>query len=362
MNRIVTLPSTHRTGLISEHSARMNGFTVPVTPAAGSDGGREAIRFTLPFGVVIGDSISEGVPQTHGRLRKEGAPGFDANHRNKPGQLSYEFGTITGMHWYNHGVGGQRTDQIWARWKRDVLGETFDPADARGDRTLPGQAYAVFIVAGINDVFQGKQDAFIQEHLLKMAEDAAKRGIICIFSDMGEHNAATPEFRDQIIRMNRWMHDKLPSYGATVVDYYEWSIDRSRGYGVNPALFADDVHPSRSGFQSLAYHYAAQWHGLPLVFRGLVLEAIIDYDAPLAGFGRAEQVSLDFIEYGGSDGGAEAPLHMETKLADEPSVYVPIKLDGDRIVVELRINEAYNKAPHSGFSTVRACMGSRFAF
>lgn len=353
------------TGLISESSARMNGYIVPVTPAAGtgnSDGPREAIRIALPFGVVIGDSISEGVPQTYGRLKKDGAPGFDRNHRNMPGQLSYEFGSITGMHWYNHGIGGQRTDQIWARWRRDVLGETFDPADARGDRTLPGQAYAVFIVAGINDVFQGKQDAFIQDHMVKMAEDASRRGIICIFSDMGEHNAATTQFRDQIVRMNRWMHVKLPSYGATVVDYYDWSMDRSRGYGVNPALYADDVHPSRSGFQSLAYHYAAQWHGLPLVLRGLVLEAVVDYDGPPAGFGRAEQVYLDFIEYGGPSGGEHQPLHMKTLLADEPSVYVPFRLDGNRTVVELRIHKAHNKAAQSGFSTVRACMGGGFAF
>ncbi|MDF2713921.1 MAG: hypothetical protein K0R28_846, partial [Paenibacillus sp.] len=135
-----------------------------------------------------------------------------------------------------------------------------------------------------------------------------------------------------------------------------------RGYGVNPALFADDVHPSRSGFQSLAYHYASQWRGLPLVPCGLVLESVVDYDAPLAGYGRAGQVSLDFADYGGSSGGEQTPLQIQTLLADEPSVYVPIRLDGKRILVELRVNEAYDKASLSGFSTVRACMGSRFAY
>jgi lysophospholipase L1-like esterase len=364
MNRIVTLQTAHdpqsdpigaiaqpnrrNTGLISDDPARLNGFVAPVPEAA--------FRFALPFGVVIGDSISEGVPHTFGRLKKDGQPGFNELHRNMPGQLSYEFGAITGMHWFNHGIGGQRTDQVWARWRRDVLGEKFDPADARGDLTLPDQAYAVFVIAGINDVFQKKQDPFIQEHLLKMAKDARQRGIICIFSDMGEHNAATPQMREQIVRMNRWMHATLPDYGASVVDFYEWSMDRNRGYGVNPALFVDNVHPSRSGFQSLAYHYASQWHNVPLVPSGLVLEAVIDYDAPLSGFGRGKRVSLGWMEYGSPD----AASRTQTVLPDEASVCLPIRTDGRSVAVELHIEEAYDKAQRSGFSNVRVLMGSRF--
>lgn len=212
-------------------------------------------------------------------------------------------------------------------------------------------------IAGINDVFQEKEDSFIQAHLLNMAKDAQRRGIIGIFSDMGEHNAATPQMREQIVRLNRWMHAVLPDYGATVVDFYEWSMDRNRGYGVNPALFVDNVHPSRSGFQSLAYHYAAQWHNVPLVPRGLALEAVIDYDAPLTGFGRAKRVSLGWMEYGRTD----AASRTQAELADETSVYMPIRTDGKSVAAaELHIEEAYDNAQRSGFSGVRILMGSRF--
>ncbi|WP_158289426.1 SGNH/GDSL hydrolase family protein [Paenibacillus flagellatus] len=331
------------------------GFVVPVSSSSEAGYAGSAIRLALPFGVVIGDSIAEGKPETHGRLRKDGEPGFDPERRNVPGQLSGEFGALTGMHWFNHGIGGQRTDQIWGRWRRDALGESYDPADGRGDRTLSGQAYAVFVVAGINDVFQLKEDAFIQEHLLLMARDARDRGIVCLFSDLGEHDAATPDMRDQIVRINRWMRATLPGYGAAVLDFYEWSMDRSRGFGVNPAHFVDDVHPSRAGYRSLAAHYASQWEDVPLVPQGLELETDEGAGASIPGYGRPASIAVGHIAYGGKACGSVERFGLE----DGPRSFVRCRFDGEATVTEIRIEAVHGQASCSGFSQVRAVMGSR---
>lgn len=337
-------------GLISAVSNRSACWLEPI---AATGEASAAFRFRLPFGVVIGDSISAGSPQTRSRMQIDGTPGFSSDHINVPGQLSYELGAITGLHWYNHGIGGQRTDEIWARWRRDVLAETVELGDSRSARTLQDKPYAVFIIAGINDVFQNRDDAFIQRYWIQMAQSAKDHGILCIFSNMGEHNAATPAWRDQIRRLNRWMSEHLPAYGATVVDFYEWSKNRERGIGVHPGLFVDDVHPSRSGFQSLAYHYAAQWVGLPIYLHGLQLENVIDADKPLETYSRPHTVSVQLgSDYARSD---SAPKRSYTCM-DRPANFIPVSSDGTCNLIDLHVRSTHRKCELSGYTKVRAVL------
>ncbi|WP_127586667.1 SGNH/GDSL hydrolase family protein [Paenibacillus koleovorans] len=339
-------------GMISGDPSRSACWLQPVH----SSQTESIYRFRIPTGVVIGDSISQGNPESRGRLQVEGVPGFNPQHANVPGQLSYELGAITGFHWYNHGIGSQRTDEIWARWRRDVLAETVVLGDGRGSRTLDAKPYAVFIVAGINDVFQNRDDAHIQRYWIEMARSAKANGILAIFSNMGEHNAATPAWRDQIRRLNVWMADELPRYGATVVDFYEWSMDRKRGYGVHPGLFVDDVHPSRSGFQSLAHHYAAQWSGLPMYWQGLQLETVVDFVKPDDSYSRPRKLEIRLrCDY------AAIPTNDLTlaDCADVPINCISIPSDGRSNIVELRIREAFEVKTWSGFSKVRAIIGEQ---
>lgn len=339
-------------GLISTVHNRAACWLEPI----GADGEtHSAFQFRLPFGVVIGDSISAGSPQTRSRMQVDGAPGFSPEHNNVPGQLSYELGTITGLHWYNHGIGGQRTDEIWARWRRDVLGETIELGDSRGAKTLEGKPYALFIVAGINDVFQNRDDAFIQRYWIHMAKSAKEHGILSIFSNMGEHNAATPAWRDQIRRLNTWMSEHLPAYGATVVDFYEWSKDHERGIGVNPGLFVDDVHPSRSGFQSLAHHFAAQWTSIPIYLQGIQLESVIDTDAPLDSYSRPRNIEVELA----SNYVRLENIERESMESMNRAVqFVPINSDGTGNLIQIHIKSTHQKCDYSGFSKVRAVLGS----
>lgn len=366
MRKLVTMqgeqqnPPTHGTinqpnGLISAVAERSACWVEPLRTSSAESA---TFRFHLPFGVVIGDSISAGSPQTRSRMQVDGAPGFSPHHRNVPGQLSYELGAITGLHWYNHGIGGQRTDEIWARWRRDVLADTIELGDGRGVRTLPRKPYAVFIVAGINDVFQNRDDGFIQRYWIQMAQSAKEHGILCIFSNMGDHNAATPAWRDQIRRLNAWMSEQLPAYGATVVDFYEWSLDRERGIGVHPGLFVDDVHPSRSGFQSLAHHYAAQWHGLPIYLQGIQLESVVDGIDPMPGYSRPQEVRYA-IRCDYADPAEQSDGHTgEIASADSAIQYVPLLSDGTGNLLELQVLRTHDRnADFTGFSKARAVLG-----
>lgn len=77
-------------------------------------------EFSMFTGVIIGNSIAEGHPAAHGRLHIPGG-GYDLSKPNEAGQISYYLEQLTGLKIYNHGIGGQRSDQIRDRWDRDAL-------------------------------------------------------------------------------------------------------------------------------------------------------------------------------------------------------------------------------------------------
>lgn len=234
----------------------------------------EWLEVETPFGVIIGDSIAEGHPALHGRLHPN-ANTFEPNWPNSPGQPSYELSALTNMYWYNHGIGGQTTSQVWARWRRDVLAETYDPGDGRGDKTLHRQPYCVWVNCGINDISFGVPASVTKINLVAMAMSAKQAGILIGFNTCGPHKTHTPDQIAQQIELRDWMMSELPRYGAWVFDFRTWFADPNDPDKPNPILIADNVHPTRAGYISYAAALVQQT-GAPIVMGQLSVESKVD--------------------------------------------------------------------------------------
>ena len=90
----------------------------------------------------------------------------------------------------NRGVNGERSDQIAARFDRDVV------------RAQPA---AVVIVAGVNDIYQGKPVTVVTAQLRAMYERAAAARIPVLAGSILPYNTATAAQNDAMHAVNAWI-------------------------------------------------------------------------------------------------------------------------------------------------------------
>lgn len=203
----------------------------------------------LPIAVVIGDSIAEGHPALHGRLDAGGAGGYTPTYPDQAGQLSYEFSRLTGVRYFNHGIGSQTSTQILARFDRDAIGLTSDPGDGRGSKTLDRTPMAVVIVAGSNDIPSIPEET-TKGNLLAMLNKAVAAKIIPIFLTLAPATQWTADQNAKIGRINAWMLQTLPTLGGQVFDLWAWGSNGSGG--VKADRYVDNIHPTKAGYAQLA--------------------------------------------------------------------------------------------------------------
>ncbi|HHT27129.1 MAG TPA: capsular biosynthesis protein [Firmicutes bacterium] len=221
----------------------IGAFRVVPVQAVQVDGSR--------FGVVIGDSIAEGHPALHGVLHP-GPATYDPNYPNQPGQLSYELADLSGIRWYNHGIGSQTTEHVRGRWLRDVLALEHDPGDGRGSRTLTSLPDMVVVSVGVNDVSLQIPALTTQTNITYMADTLSALGIPVVFFTLPPSDRFSPEQIQAVRDMNAWMSSNLPGPNVAVVDLYSWFEDPANPGKVNSQLAADYIHPSKEGYRQLA--------------------------------------------------------------------------------------------------------------
>ena len=221
----------------------------------------DSVFVSVPFGVIIGDSQAEGHNAGHGRLHPSGVATFDANFLDASGAPSYHLREETNMRVFNHGIGGQNTSEILARFDRDALGLTSDPGDGRGSKTLQRVPLFVIVVAGINDFYTGLNVDDTKANLEAMASKLAANGIYGVFLNIPGDEINNPTQNAQIDSVNTWLADgALKPYGATVVDYNLWwkGFDKDASNIDKGSLIQDDVHPTAVGYDSLAAYIARE--------------------------------------------------------------------------------------------------------
>jgi lysophospholipase L1-like esterase len=182
--------------------------------------------------VAMGDSTTAGTPGWQSPLE---APPCGAG--DETSQYAYwlmkahpEWSVL------NRGVNGERSDQILARFDRDVI-------DARPD--------AVVVIAGVNDVYQGRSPSHAVEQLSEMYARAHHAGILVLAGTIVPYNTATPEQNARMQAINSWIQERSASCPWLAV------VDTRAAVAApgSPDLLdetPDQLHPSASGYQKMA--------------------------------------------------------------------------------------------------------------
>ena len=182
--------------------------------------------------VAMGDSTTAGTPGWKSRIE---APPSGAG--NEASQYAY---WLMQAHpeWevLNHGVDGERSDQIRGRFERDVV----DIAPQ-----------AVVIIAGVNDVYQGREAQHVIEQLVAMYERATRVGIRVVAGTIVPYNTATPEQNARMREINEWIRGF-----ATDTRHIDFADTRAAVAHSSDAdrlaESSDDLHPSPDGYRRMA--------------------------------------------------------------------------------------------------------------
>jgi lysophospholipase L1-like esterase len=329
------------TGLFSTNTARNRGWLAAAT-------GSNYIEIVLPFGVIIGDSIAEGHPNVHGRLHQSYEdPTFNDAILNEFGTPAFELSRRTGLHWYNHGIGGQNSQQILERFSRDALGDAVDVGDGRPTTTLPSKPVWVWVNAGINDVSALTDTLVTKSNLLQMALLAFKAGVKIGFNTIGPvngHDAAQRAMQDDI---NQYILTVLPLYGAHVFDFHSWFVDPANPAVINPLYNADGVHPSKIGYMNCVSRLLSD-PALQIYLNGLTVDSLgesysANYRAP---------TSIEFE--------SESGLSETEPMTDQFGYYNPRMsvLTTPKIKIYVRnVSGGVDATKHSGISNVYGVIG-----
>ena len=182
--------------------------------------------------VALGDSTTAGTPLFLSPL--EAPPDGRGDERS---QFAYWL-----MQWHpdwrvlNRGVNGERSDQIQARFMRDVVAD---------------QPPVVVIIAGVNDVYQGRTPESVTDALRAMYTLARDRGIRVVAGTIVPYNTATDVQNANMRTINAWLARTARE------DTNVWFCD-TRGAVADPANPdrladpPDGLHPSAQGYRAMA--------------------------------------------------------------------------------------------------------------
>jgi lysophospholipase L1-like esterase len=136
----------------------------------------------------------------------------------------------------NRGVNGERSDQIAARFDRDVLA---------------AKPSVVIIIAGVNDVYQGRPASDVTAQLRAMYDRAIAAGIPIVAGTIVPYNTATDDQNARMRAINTWIaaeaardpHITLADTRAAVA---------APGQPDRLASSPDGLHPDVAGYRRMA--------------------------------------------------------------------------------------------------------------
>ena len=182
--------------------------------------------------VALGDSTTAGTPGFESPLE---APPDGAG--NPESQYAY---WLTRAHpdWrvLNRGVNGERADQIRHRFNRDVI-------QARAD--------LVIIVAGVNDIYQGRTAEAVQAELLAMFRAAREAGVAIVAGSILPYNTATPDQNAHMHAVNAWIRREGSRQGGVIFCDTRAAVAMPGRPDVLESS-PDEIHPSPGGYRLMA--------------------------------------------------------------------------------------------------------------
>jgi lysophospholipase L1-like esterase len=137
----------------------------------------------------------------------------------------------------NRGVNGERSDQIVARFDRDVVA---------------ARPRAVVVIAGVNDVYQGRTADHVIDQLRWMYDRAHQAGIAVVAGTIVPYNTASADQNARMHAINDW----ILARGASGVPAFA-AVDTRASVAApgTPDLLVDSpdrLHPTPSGYRRMA--------------------------------------------------------------------------------------------------------------
>jgi lysophospholipase L1-like esterase len=136
----------------------------------------------------------------------------------------------------NRGVNGERSDQIAARFERDVI--ALHPR-------------AVVIIAGVNDVYQGRSVEHVCGQLRAMYDRASEARISTITGTIIPYNTATADQNARMREINAWIRTQANARR----DFHVVDTRAAVAAPGNADMLVDtpdDLHPSVHGYRLMA--------------------------------------------------------------------------------------------------------------
>ena len=137
----------------------------------------------------------------------------------------------------NRGVNGERSDQIRARFARDA-------AEAAPD--------VVVIIAGVNDVYQGRTAAAVERELEAMFAAAGAARIAVVAGSIIPFNTATAEQNTRMREINDWIREHVATHETAMVFCDTRAAVAAPGEPDRLVSSPDDLHPSPEGYTLMA--------------------------------------------------------------------------------------------------------------
>ena len=136
----------------------------------------------------------------------------------------------------NQGINAQRSDQIAARFEADVIAQK--PA-------------VVVIIAGVNDVYQGRPAQHVKDQLAAMYKRAHDAGIRVVAGTIIPYNTATADQNARMKEINDWIRSQgRADPGVVFVDTRAAvaAADNADKLASSP----DGLHPDAAGYRRMA--------------------------------------------------------------------------------------------------------------
>ena len=182
--------------------------------------------------VALGDSTTAGTPGFKSPLESppNGAGNIESQYAHWLTQTHGDWQVL------NRGVNGERSDQIRARFDRDVLGAK--PA-------------AVVIIAGVNDIYQGRAADAVQRELEAMYLVAHAARIQVVAGTIIPFDTATADQNARMHAVNAWIRDYSRRHdGMTFCDAR--AAVAAPGQADRLVSSPDGLHPSPDGYMRMA--------------------------------------------------------------------------------------------------------------
>jgi lysophospholipase L1-like esterase len=137
----------------------------------------------------------------------------------------------------NRGVNGERSDQIRARFARDVA---------------QAKPAVVVIIAGVNDVYQGRSAESVERELEAMYAAARAAKMAVVAGSIIPYNVATADQNARMHAVNDWIRDYAARHEGSVVFCDTRAAAAAPGQPDLLLSSPDDLHPSPDGYKQMA--------------------------------------------------------------------------------------------------------------